>query len=153
MRVIADTRAALSSDSQIARTAREVPVLVAVGPEAHASDRRRLAEMGCEIAVCNAESSGGRIDQLLCELGRQRITNLLVEGGGRVMGSLLDIGQIDEVHVFIAPKIVGGAFAGGPIGGAGIGDITQAISLEPPQVRQVGPDFYLHARVVRAIGS
>ena len=32
------------------------------------------------------------------------------------MGSLVDVRQIDEVHVFIAPKLVGGAFAEGPVG-------------------------------------
>ncbi|MGO8747505.1 MAG: bifunctional diaminohydroxyphosphoribosylaminopyrimidine deaminase/5-amino-6-(5-phosphoribosylamino)uracil reductase RibD [Thermoguttaceae bacterium] len=149
VRVIADSRAALSSDSQLATTAREVPVLVAVSPEAHESDRRRLRKAGCEVLVCESESPGGRIDELLQELGRRRMTNVLVEGGGRLMGSLVDVRQIDEVHVFIAPKLVGGAFAGGPVGGEGIAEISQALSLETPAVKQIGPDVYMYARVVR----
>ena len=77
------------------------------------------------------------------------MTNVLVEGGGRLMGSLVDVRQIDEVHVFIAPKLVGGAFAGGPVGGEGIAEISQALSLETPAVKQIGPDVYMYARVVR----
>ncbi len=48
------------------------------------------------------------------------MTNVLVEGGSRLLGTLFDIGAVDEVHVFIAPKIAGGAAAPGPIGGPGI---------------------------------
>ena len=47
------------------------------------------------------------------------MTNVLIEGGGEVLGSLLDLDQIDEVHVFIAPKLFGGAAAPGPLAGLG----------------------------------
>ena len=36
------------------------------------------------------------------------MTNVLVEGGGRMLGSFLDAGQVDEVDVFIAPILEGG---------------------------------------------
>ena len=39
------------------------------------------------------------------------MTNVLVEGGGRVLGSFLDEGQVDAVDVFIAPIIEGGDHA------------------------------------------
>ena len=55
-------------------------MLVAVSPEAHESDRRRLRKAGCEVLVCEADSPGERMDELLQELGRRRMTN--VRGGG-----------------------------------------------------------------------
>jgi len=149
LRVVVDTRASLSSESQLARTAREVPVLVAVGAEAPEAERRRLVEAGCELLVCEAEGHAGRLDELLAELGRRRLTNVLVEGGGRLVGSLLDAGQIDEVHVFIAPKLIGGAAAGGPIAGEGIAQMAEALRIDPPELEQVGTDIYLRGRVVR----
>jgi diaminohydroxyphosphoribosylaminopyrimidine deaminase/5-amino-6-(5-phosphoribosylamino)uracil reductase len=78
------------------------------------------------------------------------LTNVLVEGGGGLLGSLFDARQIDEVHVFIAPKLFGGASAGTPMAGAGIAAVSQALPLESPQVRQVGDDTYIHARVQRS---
>jgi diaminohydroxyphosphoribosylaminopyrimidine deaminase / 5-amino-6-(5-phosphoribosylamino)uracil reductase len=42
--------------------------------------------------------------ELLDELGRRRMTNLLVEGGAQVLGSLFDAELIDEVHVFVSPR-------------------------------------------------
>jgi len=39
------------------------------------------------------------------------MTNVLVEGGGRLLGTLFDMRAVDEVHAFIAPKFAGGATA------------------------------------------
>ncbi len=149
VRIVVDSRASLPSASQLVRTARDVPVLVAVGPDAPFSERRRLEQAGCEVFVCPAESRAGRMDQLLTELGRRRMTNVLVEGGGQLLGTLLDAGQIDEVHVFIAPKIVGGENAPCPVDGEGVGDIAQALALENAQWQTTGPDMYLKGRIRR----
>ena len=149
LRVVADTHGSLPSAHQLVQTAREVPVLIAVGPEVPAADRQRLAEAGCEVFVCQADSHAQRLDELLREFGRRRLTNVLVEGGGRLLGSLLDARRIDEVHVFIAPKLVGGAAARPPIAGEGIDDVAQALPLDSPEVERVGADVYVHGRVLR----
>jgi diaminohydroxyphosphoribosylaminopyrimidine deaminase/5-amino-6-(5-phosphoribosylamino)uracil reductase len=147
LRVVVDSRAMLSLESRLVQTAREVPVLVGVGPHARSRDRQRLAAAGCDVVVCRAHDPAERIDQLLAELGRRRLTNVLVEGGGRLVGSLLDARQIDEVHVFIAPRLLGGAWARSPIAGEGIGDVAEAIELDVPEVQQLGDDIYLSGRI------
>ena len=119
LRVVVDTQASLSGESQLVRTAREVPVLVAVGAESAESNRSRLRQAGCEVLVCAGETHAARLGALLNELGTRRLTNVLVEGGGQLLGSLFDARAIDEVHVFITPKLVGGASAPSPIAGAG----------------------------------
>ncbi len=149
VRIVVDTRASLASDSQLARTAGEVPVLVAVGAEAPAEDRRRLKKAGCEVYVCRAETRSGRLNQLLHELGRRQMTNLLVEGGGQLTGCFLDSGQIDEAHVFIAPKLIGGTTARSPIAGDGIDEMPQAFTFAEPHIRQLGSDIYFHGRLRR----
>lgn len=149
LRVVVDSRASLSSESRLVRTARQVPVLVAVGPEAPAADRQRLEDAGCEVLVCEAPSPSERVDQLLAELGRRQFTNVLVEGGGRLAGSLFDARHIDEVHVFLAPKLLGGTQAPTPIAGQGISQIAEALALDSIQVRQLGSDLYVCGRVRR----
>jgi diaminohydroxyphosphoribosylaminopyrimidine deaminase/5-amino-6-(5-phosphoribosylamino)uracil reductase len=149
LRVVVDTRASLASESQLVATAREVPVLVAAGPQAPQADRQRLEEAGCEVFVCQGDSPAGRLDELLLEFGRRRMTNVLVEGGGGLLGSLLDAGQLDEVHVFIAPKLIGGWAATSPIGGHGVEEISQALALENPDLQQVGTDVYVQGHVSR----
>jgi diaminohydroxyphosphoribosylaminopyrimidine deaminase / 5-amino-6-(5-phosphoribosylamino)uracil reductase len=146
LRVVLDTRASLGSESQLVRTARETPLLVAVGAESSLADRRRLSDAGCEVFVCNGDNPAACLDALWTELGRRRLTNVLVEGGGRLLGSLLDAHEIDEVHVFIAPKLLGGAAAHTAIAGEGIAAVSAALRLQTPEVRQAGDDTYITAR-------
>ena len=86
---------------------------------------------------------------LLDELGRLRMTNVLVEGGGELLGSLFDAHAIDEVHVFISPKLVGGSHAPTPIGGTGLEKIAAALKLTDVTTRHAGDDIYLSGRIAR----
>jgi len=149
LRVVLDTNASLTSESQLVRTARETPVLVAVGTSSSASDRKRLADAGCEVFVCEGATHSQRLESLLDELGRRRLTNVLVEGGGQLLGCLLDVRAIDEVHVFIAPKLIGGAAAGTAVAGRGVAAMSEALLLDAPEVRQAGSDTYITGRYFR----
>ena len=147
LRVVADTHGSLSLDSRLVGTARQTPLLVAVGPEASEERRRQLADAGCEVLVCRAKRHGGRLLELLDELGRRRMTNVLVEGGGRLTGSLLDLGQLNEVHVFIAPKLVAAPPLAVPVAGEGIDEMSRAVELDAPQWQLLDSDLYLVGRV------
>ncbi|MBN2024012.1 MAG: bifunctional diaminohydroxyphosphoribosylaminopyrimidine deaminase/5-amino-6-(5-phosphoribosylamino)uracil reductase RibD [Pirellulales bacterium] len=149
LRVVLDSRATLPSNLQLVRTARDAPVLIAAGPDAPAPATARLSQSGCEVFVCDGATREERLDALLIELGRRRMTNVLVEGGGQLVGSLLDAGQIDEVHAFIAPKLFGSAEAPSPVAGAGVAEVAAAAALDEPTIRQVGSDVYVFGRTVR----
>jgi diaminohydroxyphosphoribosylaminopyrimidine deaminase/5-amino-6-(5-phosphoribosylamino)uracil reductase len=148
-RILLDSQAALAVDSQLARTARDVPVIVAASEQAPASNRQRLTAAGCEVLVCPGPSHCERLGWLLDELGRRRKTNVLVEGGAKLLGSLLDAGQIDEVHAFIAPKMIGGQQAPAAIAGRGFEHMADAVQLATVRIEQCGADVYVHGRIAR----
>ena len=148
-RVVVDSRAVLSLESQLVRTARDTPVLIAVGPDAPDTAKQQLASAGCEVWVCQAADSQERLRLLLKELGHRRMTNVLLEAGGRLLGSFFDAGQIDEVHAFIAPKLIGGLSAASPFAGAGVERMSDALLLDEPNVRTLGDDVYISGRVRR----
>jgi diaminohydroxyphosphoribosylaminopyrimidine deaminase/5-amino-6-(5-phosphoribosylamino)uracil reductase len=150
-RIVFDSAARLANESQLVRTARDVPVLVAAGPQATRENQRRLAAAGCEVFVCDAASRSQRLLQLLDELGRRRMTNVLVEGGGQLLGEFFDAGEINEVHVFVAPKLIGGADAPSPLGGHGFDRLAQAAWLGQPRIEQLEQDVYLSGRL-RSLG-
>jgi diaminohydroxyphosphoribosylaminopyrimidine deaminase/5-amino-6-(5-phosphoribosylamino)uracil reductase len=110
---------------------------------------QRLFDAGCEVLVLPAATPSERLQQLLAELGRRRMTNILVEGGSELLGGLFDAGEIDEVHAFIAPKLFGGARAPAPIGGEGIGHVVAARHLSNPCIAILGSDVYLSGRLSR----
>jgi diaminohydroxyphosphoribosylaminopyrimidine deaminase/5-amino-6-(5-phosphoribosylamino)uracil reductase len=146
-RIVLDTLGALRPDSQLVRTVKDSPVLVAVGEACSSENRGRLAATGCEVFVSAGATPAERLNELLAELGRRRMTNVLVEGGSQLLGSLWDSRAIDEVYAFIAPKILGGRGAASPIGGQGIGRIADALALENPTVQQLGPDICISGRL------
>jgi diaminohydroxyphosphoribosylaminopyrimidine deaminase/5-amino-6-(5-phosphoribosylamino)uracil reductase len=145
-RIILDSMAGLPSFSQLVRTAGKYPTLIAAGPEAPEKELRRLAAAGCEVLPFAPPSKYERLIQLLDELGRRRMTNVLVEGGASLLGSMFDARQIDEVHVFIAPKLFGGQKARSPLRGAGIEQVAEALTLDKLQIQQLGDDIYLSGR-------
>ena len=148
-RVVLDTTASLSLNSQLVRTAKQIPLLVAAGNEAPAENRRALSALGCEVYVCQGQTRTERFGELLLELGRRQMTNGLVEGGGELLGTALEAEAIDEVHAFIAPKLIGGAAAKSPVEGAGIQQIIDAVTLDTLSVEQLDGDVYIHGRVER----
>ena len=97
----------------------------------------------CEVLLLDRATRDEQLSDLFVELGRRRMTNVLVEGGGTVLGALFDAGFVDEVLAFIAPKIVGGADAKTPVAGEGRELISQALSLGDVEWQQIGEDLLL----------
>jgi diaminohydroxyphosphoribosylaminopyrimidine deaminase/5-amino-6-(5-phosphoribosylamino)uracil reductase len=146
-RVVVDSAAALAPNSRLVQTARDVPLLIATSASAPDVNRRRLTDAGADVVLSAGRSHAERLDALIAELGRRRMTNVLVEGGSRLLGSLFDIGAIDEAHVFIAPKLVGGGAAPSPIGGAGVDRLAEALRLADITIEELEGDVYIHGRV------
>ena len=150
LRIVLDSGARLPLESRLVRTAREVPLLVATGPVAPADRLRALESAGCEVWRSTATTPEERLRSLLAELGSRRLTNVLVEGGPTVLGSLSDAGAIDEVWAFIAPKVIGGATAPSPIAGAGIQALASAAAIEIEHSESIGGDLFIRGVVRRA---
>ncbi len=147
-RVVLDTQASLDLNSQLARSAGHAPVLVAASRRAPAEHVARLRQAEIDVFQSAGESQAERLDDLLAELGRRRMTNVLVEGGGEVLGTFFDQGLVDEVHVFVAPKVFGGQ-GRSAVAGIGRADPAAAWSLENPQMQAIEQDVYVYGRVIR----
>jgi len=120
-------------------TVTEAPILIISGST---SDRELLnhwRNRGAEVLILSEFT----IPVLLDELGRRRMTNLLVEGGSAILGAFFDAEAIDAVWVFIAPKLVGGDRAIGPISGTGLTAIPSLASLRNRRIEQIGDDVLI----------
>jgi diaminohydroxyphosphoribosylaminopyrimidine deaminase/5-amino-6-(5-phosphoribosylamino)uracil reductase len=142
-RIVLDSRGRLPLSCNLVQTARATPTLV-VTTEETSTGVAELQAAGCEVLRLPATNGRPDVTALLAELGRRRFTNVLVEGGGAVLGSFLDAGTIDEVHVFLAPRLAGGAEARTPIGGRGVASIADALTLASWHVEVLEGDMYLH---------
>jgi diaminohydroxyphosphoribosylaminopyrimidine deaminase/5-amino-6-(5-phosphoribosylamino)uracil reductase len=149
-RIVLDSSARLSPHSKLVQSVDQGPLLIAVSKDAPADRCQSLEACGAEILVLPGDDHAARTMALLDELGRRQMTNLLVEGGPKVFGALHDIGAVDEVHVFIAPKLVGGADAPSAIAGLGLAEMTTALCLRSPRIEVLGDDVYVTGRVERS---
>jgi len=76
-----------------------------------------------------------------------KISNIIVEGGGTLIGSLFDERLVDKIMFFISPKIIGGKDAVSSVMGSGVKRIDQAVKLQDLKVRRFGEDLLITARV------
>lgn len=88
---------------------------------------------------------GGKINfkEIFQTLGKRNISSLLIEGGGTTNSLALKSGCIDEILVFLSPKIVGGEKAITPVEGSGIEKISSAIVFRYKECKRLGNDYLL----------
>jgi len=89
-------------------------------------------EISDSITVHKANLVDGKIDlaEVVDVLGTRGLHNAMVEAGSGLAGAFVQFGLVDKVAAFIAPKIIGGTDAPGPLSGLGIRDLDDALSLE-----------------------
>lgn len=84
---------------------------------------------------------------LLDQLGERGILSLLVEGGAQTHAAFLAAGLVNKVYAYIAPKLIGGSEASGPVGGVGIERLSDAIRLRDTDVLTLGDDILISGYV------
>ena len=143
-RVILDSSGSLSPESQLVRTARQVPVLIVTKTE-DTLKLQQWEQSGCEVLHLPRRENFLRL--LLEHFASRKWTHVLVEGGRQVFGLFFDSRCIDEVHAFIAPKLIGGDSAIPVIGGEGLAEMSLAALLESPEMQTTGQDIYVRGRI------
>jgi diaminohydroxyphosphoribosylaminopyrimidine deaminase/5-amino-6-(5-phosphoribosylamino)uracil reductase len=76
-------------------------------------------------------------------LGKRQINSIWVEAGATLGGALLQAGLVDELIVYVAPKLLGND-ARGLCNLPGLEKLADAPEFSFSEVRQVGPDLCLH---------
>ena len=99
---------------------------------------------GTETLHLKADETGRvPLRPLLEDLAKRGILSVLVEGGGETHASFFGAGLVDKVYAYVAPKVIGGYAAPGPVGGTGIEHIEDALSLKQVDLTRIGADFLI----------
>jgi diaminohydroxyphosphoribosylaminopyrimidine deaminase/5-amino-6-(5-phosphoribosylamino)uracil reductase len=86
------------------------------------------------------------LEVVMRDLARRGCNEVLVEAGSTLNGALLKAGLVDELLLYVAPQLLGDMARGI----AALGELTaldQRVDLEWRDVRQVGSDLRITARV------
>ena len=150
LRVILDRNCRLPPQSKLVQSLEAGPVMVAASELADPARVSTLAIAGCEILHIPEQMLACSLSFVLSELGKRRHTNVLLEGGGTLLGHAFDEKLVDHVHCFIASKIIGGHGVVRPIAGDGIALMSQAMQLDRVAVEKLGDDVHIQGRVLKS---
>jgi diaminohydroxyphosphoribosylaminopyrimidine deaminase/5-amino-6-(5-phosphoribosylamino)uracil reductase len=131
-------------------TARALPgALVVTTRDAPEARARRLTARGAEVVRLPGRNGRVALGALLDALGKRGFTTLLVEGGGEVHGAFMAAGLVDEVALFVAPKLIG---AGGVplLAVPGPRKMAEAWQLGAVSTRRLGDDILVVGDVLRS---
>jgi len=131
-RVVADSHARTPPDAAVLSGEAETFVLVSEAEPAEHVNTLRAA--GAEVVV--AGESQVNLPAALAELEARGIDSVLVEGGGEVIFSLFEAGEVDELMTFVGPKIIGGRDAPTLADGEGFADPADFVELELENVER-----------------
>jgi len=144
LRIVLDARGRLPVTARLVAGGLPGRTLVATTASSPPTWRAELAAGGVEVLVLPAGTGRGvALVSLLDLLGQRDITSMLVEGGATVLGAFVEAGLVDKYLVFVAPVVIGGAAAPGPVGGTGVAVLAQALRLHLDRIEHIGQDVLL----------
>jgi diaminohydroxyphosphoribosylaminopyrimidine deaminase/5-amino-6-(5-phosphoribosylamino)uracil reductase len=111
--------------------------------------KNSFSATGAEILEMPSNSGEIDLKALMYILAKKDITNILVEAGGILSGSLFDHGIVDKVVAFLSPMIIGGQEARPAVAGRGFEKLIQCAKLNRIKVDRVGEDIMVSGYVGR----
>jgi len=142
LRIVIDTLLKSPVDSNIFNDSN---CLVVTSSLADDAKRKMFEKNGIDVLVIGASGGGIHLMDVMRVLGKRGIQSILIEGGPNIAGSAIDEGIVDELVLFIAPKLIGGESAPGPIHGLGSALVSDAVPINILGVERVGEDIMISA--------
>ena len=151
VRVICDSSLKIPLESNIVKTAKDIPTIVActriatvdskenadINTSTRADKIAALQKAGIEVFT----TDGDKVDlkALMAHLAEKKLDSVLIEGGGEINFSALNAGIVNKVYAYIAPQCFGGS-AKSPVGGAGIEKICDSFKFKVTDTKMIDGD-------------
>ncbi|TAM41827.1 bifunctional diaminohydroxyphosphoribosylaminopyrimidine deaminase/5-amino-6-(5-phosphoribosylamino)uracil reductase RibD [bacterium] len=147
VKIIIDSNLSTPEDANIfSKDSQVIIITLPSRPGQETENRKRLLE---KAKIIEVKEKSGQINlrDALKKIARLQITNIIVEGGGTLIGSLFDEKLVDRILFFISPKIIGGKDAISSVMGKGVRRVDQAIKLRGVKFRRFGEELLVEAEV------
>jgi len=143
-RIVLDSQLQISSSARVIDEGGGTWIVSAQRDDAREAE---LVAAGAEII--HLPSQAGKVDlhALMQELGKREINELHVEAGFKLNGSLLRAGCVDELLIYMAPCFLGPAQGIASL--PELSELSSRVKLQFHEIRSVGDDLRLLARVVQ----
>jgi len=144
IRVLVDSKLRVTPSAKLYREGAD-RTWVLCGSKAGARRRRVLEDLGVRLLEVPMRTGKLDLKRAVSRLAREGLTEMLVEGGGNLAAALLRARLVDELHWFVAPRVLGGD------GRPSVGDLGLRSLVESPlldgRMGRVGDDLYIRGPV------
>ena len=147
IRIIVDSSLRIPIDSKIVKTAHKIRTIIATTINASKEDIKRLEEKNIEVLLIKDNEDRVDLVELMKVLGEKKIDSILLEGGATLNSEALKSGIVNKVQIYIAPKIIGGDKARGPVGGMGIDKLCDAYKVNNISYEVIGDDILIEGYI------
>jgi len=148
LRIVADSRGCIPLSAKLFDPTLPGKTVLATTAGADPAYCTKLKARGVDVWMLPTDTHDRvSLPELLDELGRHGLLNLLVEGGSELLGAFFAGGLVDRVWAFIAPLIIGGQDAPTPIGGTGVENLVQALRLDNIEIETLDGDLCIRGDI------
>ena len=158
VRVVLDRNLELPLESNLVKTAGEIPVIVFTGKNSMASvseaGKNILSGLGVEIIPVSEIDGHLNLHEVLSVLGEKKIDSVFVESGGTLNASLFFAGGrclVNELHCYVAPKITGGINGSvhSPVQGLECSSLDDCVKMKMIEVKNFGEDILIRYMICK----
>lgn len=142
-RIVLDRQGRIPLHHRIFSDGQAKQTIVATSKQSPRGYREKLAARGVDVLVLPVGTDGLRLPGLLKALGGKGLLHMACEGGGRLAGSLLKADLVDELWLFVAPRLLGEQ--GVPAVGGVHWTLDHAPRLVIREVMRCGDDVWIKA--------
>ncbi|HCT1987067.1 TPA: bifunctional diaminohydroxyphosphoribosylaminopyrimidine deaminase/5-amino-6-(5-phosphoribosylamino)uracil reductase RibD [Proteus mirabilis] len=135
IRIITDSQNRVTPDYKITQLAGEC--LLA---RTHSQQEDWQGDVSEIFLPTNGKNSSVDLVLLMMQLGKRNINSVWVESGAHFAGALLELGLVDELIIYIAPKILGND-ARGLLSISPLSSLSEAPEFTIDSLQQIGPDI------------
>ncbi|MDD2689384.1 MAG: bifunctional diaminohydroxyphosphoribosylaminopyrimidine deaminase/5-amino-6-(5-phosphoribosylamino)uracil reductase RibD [Candidatus Omnitrophica bacterium] len=146
-KVIVDSQLSIHENANIFSGKGEAIIVTLSSSPGQETENRQTLGKKAKILEVKGKTGQINLKSMMKKLAQLEIANILVEGGGTLIGSLFDEGLVDKVLFFVSPKIIGGKEAISSVMGQGIDRIERSFKLKDVRLKKMGGDFLFEGYV------
>ncbi|WP_038056458.1 bifunctional diaminohydroxyphosphoribosylaminopyrimidine deaminase/5-amino-6-(5-phosphoribosylamino)uracil reductase RibD [Thermodesulfobacterium hydrogeniphilum] len=145
VRIVLDTKLSLSPDYKIFKIDKDKKTVIACGEKASLKKEEVFKNKGIEVWRLPLKRNKIDLKALLEKCYEKGISSLLVEGGAKIHGSVLEENLVDEIFYFVGPVIIGDKKGIMAIEREPLTRLNEALFLKDLHVKKLGNSYLFHA--------
>nr|WP_275890861.1 bifunctional diaminohydroxyphosphoribosylaminopyrimidine deaminase/5-amino-6-(5-phosphoribosylamino)uracil reductase RibD [Paeniclostridium sordellii] len=147
IRIIVDSKLRIPKDSNVLENTNDIKTIIATTEKAAKEKIDYFKNIGVWVIKTKSTDEKVNLKELMIKLGELKIDSILLEGGSMLNYSALEVGIVDKVLIYIAPKIIGGVNSKTPVGGNGIEQLKDAFKIKDLNISMVSEDVLIQGYI------